>query len=102
MVTRLAGAESEHGQKRVMSKSSTVEDLVSYSPVPRSASSARNGNFFSSKAMSRSEIAKCVRSTGAASGLFRSRFLSQSRIATRSSRNAALTNASKNLSCCAG
>jgi hypothetical protein len=52
--------------------------------------------------MSASEIAKCVRSTGAASGLFRSRFLSQSRIATRSSRNAALTNASKNWSRCAG
>ena len=40
--------------------------------------------------MSRSEIAKAAGSIGAASGLFRSRFLSQSLIATRSSRNAAL------------
>ena len=60
------------------------------------------GNAFSSKAMSRSEIAKRAGSTGAASGLFRSRFRSQSLIATRSSRNAALTNASKNWSRCAG
>ena len=44
----------------------------------------------------RTEAAEATGSTGAASGLFRSRFLSQSRIATRSSRNAALTNASKN------
>jgi len=35
-----------------------------------------------------------------ASGLLRSRFLSQSRIATRSSLSAALTNASKNWSRC--
>ena len=52
--------------------------------------------------MSASEIEKRAGSIGAASGLFRSRFLSQSRIATRSSRNAALTNASKNWSRCAG
>ena len=59
--------------------------------------SALKGNCFSKAAISPSEIAKCVRSTGAASGLFRSRFRSQSLIATRSSRNAALTNASKKL-----
>jgi hypothetical protein len=82
--------DGEHGRKR------------SYSPVPPSASFALKGNCFSSKAKSRSEIAKAARSIGAASGLFRSRFLSQSRIATRSSRNAALTNARKNLSRCNG
>jgi len=58
-----------------------------YSPVPPSASFALKGNCFSSSAMSRSEIAKHAGSTGGASGLRWSRFLSQSRIATRSSRN---------------
>ena len=52
--------------------------------------------------MSASEIAKRIGSTGAASGLFRSRFQSQSRIAIRSSRNAALKNARKNRSRCNG
>jgi hypothetical protein len=52
--------------------------------------------------MSASPNMKLAGLIGAASGLFRSRFLSQSRIATRSSRNAALTNARKNRSRCNG
>ena len=77
----------EHGRKR-------------YRRVPRSASSSfKGGNCFSSATRS-SEIAKDARSTGGGSGLRRSRCRSQSRIATRSSLNAALTKASKNLSRC--
>ena len=61
----------------------------SYSSVPRSASSALKGNCFSSKAMSRSEIAKAAGSIGAASGAVLTRRRSQARNSSLSSRSAA-------------
>jgi hypothetical protein len=74
--------------------------MIFYSPVPPSASSALKGNFFSSKAISTSEIVKAVGSIAASGGVL-SLFRSQARKASWSSLTAARTNAAKNRSRCA-